>query len=316
MEKREKYITKENEGLCERDFFESPLDYDRLCGLCLRLCEQYPSISLSYVGNSLLSRRIPLLCFGEGEKSVFYIAGHHASEWLCGNILLRFLWELGGRHKRGESLFSRDLEYLRRSRRIFVCPCLNVDGAEIQINGKESAGPLEERLLRANGSEDFTHWQANARGVDLNHNYDSDFYRYRKIAEESGIVCECPSRYAGEYPESEPEVSAVCNFLRYYTPSLVLSFHSQGEVIYSPNAKLVKNGEFFASRISSLCSYSLADPEGLSSYSGLSDWYTYCHRRPSFTVECGKGKNPLPLSDGERIYARLRRLLFSAPGII
>ena len=30
-------------------------------------------------------------------------------------------------------------------------------------------------------SDDFSHWQANARGVDLNHNYDSGFYEYKKI---------------------------------------------------------------------------------------------------------------------------------------
>ena len=34
---------------------------------------------------------------------------------------------------------------------------------------------------------------------------------------------------------------------------------------------------------------------------------------PAFTLECGKGKNPLPLEQGFSIYTRLRRALFLFP---
>ena len=63
-----------------------------------------------------------------------------------------------------------------------------------------------ERRRRAVPDGDFTHWQANARGVDLNHNYDAGFLEYKQIEAEQGILGGGPTRYSGECPESEPEV--------------------------------------------------------------------------------------------------------------
>ena len=38
--------------------------------------------------------------------------------------------------------------------------------------------------------------------------------------------------------------------------------------------------------------------------------------RPAFTLECGKGENPLPLSDYFPIYAGLREVLFTLPVLV
>lgn len=65
-----------------------------------------------------------------------------------------------------------------------------------------------------------------------------------------------------------------------------------------------------------MTSYKLCEADGFAAYGGLSDWYTDEMRLPSFTLECGKGENPLPLSDGEGIYARLRRALFTLPATV
>ena len=65
-----------------------------------------------------------------------------------------------------------------------------------------------------------------------------------------------------------------------------------------------------------LTGYSLDEPKGLSSYGGLTDWYIKEIGKPSFTVECGLGENPLPLSDFYKIYSDLRRMLFSFPLLI
>jgi g-D-glutamyl-meso-diaminopimelate peptidase len=76
---------------------------------------------------------------------------------------------------------------------------LNPDGVDLQIKGIEAGGILSERLLKMNGREDFSHWQANARGVDLNHNYDAGFHEYKKLEKENDI-CAGATRYSGEYP--------------------------------------------------------------------------------------------------------------------
>lgn len=297
--------------------FASPLDYETLLCHAEVLCDTYESVSLSYIGNSLLSRKIPMLCFGEGEgRSVFYIAGHHASEWLCGCVLLHFLYDIAECEKNFKTVYGINPYYIRKNRKIYVVPSLNVDGIEIQIHAVSDENPLKDRILRANGGEDFTHWQANARGVDLNHNYNAGFEQYKRLELEAGIVGSASTRYSGEYPESEPEVSAVCNFLRYTAPSLILTLHSQGEEIFGGNITKVKNGLRLGRRISDMTSYKLCEADGFAAYGGLSDWYTDEMRLPSFTLECGKGENPLPLSDGEGIYARLRRALFTLPATV
>ncbi len=293
-------------------FFSSPLDYDTLCSHLGDLCDTYPSLELSYIGNSLLSRRIPMVSFGNrGGREVFFIAGHHASEWLCTGVLLCLLYELCEADRRSHKLEGVSIPYIRSARHVTVVPQLNVDGTDIQINSISPDCPLCDRLIRANGGMDFSRWQANARGVDLNHNYNARFYEYREIEQQMGLLSGAPTRYSGEFPESEPEVACVCNYLRFARPSLVLSLHSQGEVIYTETGK-IKGADRIAQRLSCLCGYPIKTPDGSAAYGGLCDWYREEMGLPAFTFECGKGENPLPLSDGAGIYRRLRPALVGA----
>jgi g-D-glutamyl-meso-diaminopimelate peptidase len=57
----------------------------------------------------------------------------------------------------------------------------------------------------------------------------------------------------------------------------------------------------------------LSDPEGVASYAGYKDWFIQDWRRPGYTIEVGLGKNPLPISQFNKIYAdNLNMLLLSA----
>ena len=42
---------------------------------------------------------------------------------------------------------------------------------------------------------------------------------------------------------------------------------------------------------------------------GFKDWFIEKYQRPGFTIEIGKGKNPLPPSGVEEIYSRLEELM-------
>ena len=80
--------------------------------------------------------------------------------------------------------------------------------------------------------KDLSRWQANARGVDLNHNYDAGFYEYKKLEEEKGIVAGA-TRYSGEHPFSEPETAYLSSFIRFTESlSMIMTFHSSSEEIY------------------------------------------------------------------------------------
>lgn len=193
---------------------------------------------------------------------------------------------------------------------------LNPDGVNYQIHGLEKSNPLYDRVLQMNGnSSDFSHWQANARGVDLNHNYDAGFSEYKSLEAENQILGGAPTRYSGTAPESEPEVAYLCNFIRFHKNLCgVLTLHTQGEEIYyqSGNQTPAKF-ESIAKKLAQMSGYKLTHAEGLASYGGLTDWCVQNQGLPSFTIECGKGKNPLPITCAFPVYANLRRLFFLFP---
>ena len=56
-----------------------------------------------------------------------------------------------------------------------------------------------------------------------------------------------------------------------------------------------------------------AAPEGAAAYGGLTDWAVGRLGIPSFTIECGEGKNPLPESAFPSAWREIRPLLFRAP---
>ena len=293
-------------------------DYKSLMNRVNKIVDTYPFISLTYIGTSILDRAIPILHIGNGNRRVLYVGAHHGMEWITSLVLVQFTEELCGA-----------IESKRRVCGIYPCdflggytlsilPMLNPDGVEYQIHGVSDDNPLRERLLEMNnGSSDFSSWQANARGVDLNHNYDAGFVEYKKIEAKSGIKKGAPTRYSGEFAESEPEVAALCNLIRFSAPwKGVMTLHTQGGEIFAPPTKNRDSDSVTARRLSQLTGYRLCRAEGSAAFGGLSDWCAEKMSIPAFTMECGRGKNPLPLAQISSIYATMRASLFLFPTIL
>lgn len=321
------------------DLFSMPLTYRRLEEICTALSARCPRLCVSTLAYSVCGRRIPYLHIGEGRRLVLYVAGHHASEWICGLPLLAFAQELCGICGRGtESTETKEsggnagaetaddgagasapvkdgfcTPRLLEQYRFLIVPQLNPDGVALQQNGADPAHLLWRRQMNMNGgSEDFTHWQANARGVDLNHNYSVGFCEYRRLEAERGILGGAPSLYSGAYPESEPEAASLANLIRLLRPSLILTLHTQGEEIFFDAPHATPSMHRMAEGLAALTGYRPAVAASTAAYGGLTDWAVRCGI-PSFTLECGKGENPLPLSDAAEMYRRLRKAFFCAP---
>jgi len=297
------------------EFTAKALDYTALCDYLGALCDCYGFVHTEYIGETILTRPIPCAVLGEGKTEFLYVSGHHASEWITGLSLLRFLYEMCEAFVSRRKMYGADAEYILREKKLCVIPLLNIDGAEMQIHGIEKSNPLFERVIKMNaGSNDFTHWQANARGVDLNHNYNAGFAEYKQIEAENGIPCGAPTKYSGPAPESEPECSALVNFIRAHDLRSLVSLHTQGEEIYYSTLNCCPvSARTVAAKISSLTGYKTSAPSGSAAYGGLIDWFISEYDRPAFTLECGKGENPLPLDDEMKIYMRLRKFLFTFP---
>ena len=295
---------------------QSGFDHEALTEAISELCERFDFLSYNYLGNSILGRGIPLLTVGKGAREVLYIGAHHGMEWITSLVLTRFLWELCDAYAKGHKPYRISLELLLQTHTLHVVPMLNPDGVEYQIHGVKEDNPLFDRLKTMNqGSESFSKWQANARGVDLNHNYDAGFSEYQIWQCKNGIGGGAPTRFCGETPESEPEVASLCNFIRFHDRLRgVMTLHTQGrEIYYKSDGKAPRKASAVAQRLASLCGYRLAEASGPAAYGGLTDWCVRKLDLPSFTLECGKGVNPLPLSAFFSIYRDLRQALFCFP---
>ena len=294
-----------------------PLTWERMMVYLTCFAERYPKIEFSTLGESVLGRSIPIITLGEGKKTFLYVGAHHGMEWMTSILLLRFINEYAEALKEGRRIYNAHIPYLFNERRIVVIPMLNPDGVSYAIDGIRVDNPLYARLERMNPEHpDYRRWQANARGVDLNHNYDWGFAEYKEMERAAGIYGGAPTRYSGECPESEPEVGYLCNYLRFNQPNVhaVLTLHTQGEEIYyMSGGEMTARSLSMAKALSRLCGYRLSEVEGLAAHGGLTDWCIHSLGIPSFTVECGKGENPLPLGEYFCVYAAMRQVFFEAP---
>ncbi|MBQ7353529.1 MAG: hypothetical protein IJW54_05975 [Clostridia bacterium] len=294
------------------------LDYKSLIEELEILCEKYDNFNYSYIGESMLKRPIPIITLGDrkAEKSVLYVSTHHPQENICTTLMLSFIKEYLEAYKSYRQLFSINLHYLYKMRKIYIVPMLNPDGVEYRLNGIDDDNPIKNRVIAYNeGENDFSKWNSNARGVDLNHNYNAGFEEYKEIEKQKKIMAG-RSKYSGEFCESESETACLCNFIRFHSEELkgVISFHSQGEEIYyTYKEKAPDKSKHLVNIMERMTGYKKSIPEGTASYGGLTDWLISEFNLPAFTLECGKGKNPLPIENSFSIYSKLRELLFTFP---
>lgn len=273
------------------------------------LKERYPSLKTFPIGKSVLGRSIYALGIGDLQQSTLFVGGVHGMEWITTLLLFRLTEDILQAAETGEPLAEIDVAHALESRSIVVIPCLNPDGVEIQICGPRGARHLAGFVKKASGG-DTSRWQANARGIDLNHNFDAGYAEVKRMEHEAGIDCPGPTRYGGTSAHSEPETKALVNFCKAFQIRQAYAYHSQGEEIYykyGPNTPA--RSQLMAQVLASASGYKVTAPEQMASHGGFKDWFIECLRRPGFTVEIGRGKNPLPVEELEPIYARLLEMM-------
>lgn len=273
-----------------------------------RLCRRYPFLGRVEVGKSVLGRSIWGLKLGAGEEAVLYAGAFHAQEWLTALVLLRFAERLCQALDSGGHLAGIDCRKALLGRGLVIVPCVNPDGVEIALAGAQTAGDLTDEVLRISGG-DLSSWNANARGVDINHNFDAGWHILRQLEQSQGIDGPSPRRYGGSAPASEPETQALVNLCERMNFRSVLALHSQGEEIYWKYGDRTPAGAALMARVLAMASgYELKTPVTIASHGGFKDWFIEKYGRPGFTVEMGKGRNPLPLTDLEPVYEQLEEL--------
>ncbi len=275
----------------------------------------FPFIEIGSAGNSVLGKNLYYIKIGSGDNKVFYNAAHHSLEWITSPLLMRFIENIAAAYSEGRSIRGYNIRQILQRSTIYIMPMVNPDGVDLVLNGLEADNPYYNELIQWNttGRPFSEVWQANIRGVDLNHNYDAAWELSKEAELELGITGPGPTRYSGSSPFSEPETRAVRDLTLRINPRLVLAYHSQGEVIYwnfmdlaPPESRPI--GEVLA-RVSG---YTLEELFGIASFAGYKDWFIQDFRRPGYTIEVGLGVNPLPISQFPRIYRDNEPLLLQA----
>ena len=280
-----------------------------LVELCIRgLAARYPFIQIGDIGQSVMGKPIWYLRMGSGENQVLYNAEHHANEWITTPLLLKFAEELAAAAVSGNKIFDQNAAELLDYATVTLVPAVNPDGLDL-VTGELKQGEFYRGAM--NISDDWqkipfpSGWKANIRGTDLNLQYPAGWERAKEIKYAQGVRGPAPMDYVGSAPLSAPESRALYDFTLASSPRLTLSYHTQGEEIYwrygecePEGAK--KIGELFAK----LSGYALTDPEAVSANAGYKDWFIDSFDRPGYTIEAGKGINPLPLSDFDEIYRK------------
>ncbi|MBE6799172.1 MAG: gamma-D-glutamyl-meso-diaminopimelate peptidase [Ruminococcaceae bacterium] len=284
-------------------------DYSEYDKIIRDLSRRYPVLSVKTVGKSVFGRSIKALTLGESDSTVLYTAAFHGNERITATVLLKFIEELCEAVTNGRRLSDVDIKRALLGKSVTFIPLVNPDGCEISLKGATGCGEKADWVKRLSCGR-YENWKANLRGVDINHNFDAGWNALRETEQKNGIFGPAPAFFGGKRPHSEPETAALVDFCRSHTVRYVLSLHTQGEVIYwDYNNIPTHRGRRMAEIFAASSGYALDVPNALSLGGGFKDWFIETFHRPGFTVELGKGKNPLPAESGAEIYERIKEML-------
>lgn len=284
-------------------------DYNTNKNIIEELIKEYPFLSVELCGRTVLGRGIFSLRLGKKSNSVIYAGGFHGSEWLTCLELLLFTERLCHSIKHSHRLCSIDVGRALSQLGVCIIPCVNPDGVEIACRGPQSAKNLQKHILSL-PCDDYDRWNANAMGVDINHNFNAGWETERQMEREQGIDGPASRQYGGTYPESEAETKALTRLCRISNFRQCMALHAQGEELYwEYGDNTPAQSCMMAKILADSCGYVPIKNSALGSHAGFKDWFIEEFHRPGFTMEIGKGKNPLPVSELYEIYARIEEAL-------
>ncbi|MCR5790629.1 MAG: hypothetical protein K6G83_12140 [Lachnospiraceae bacterium] len=155
-------------------------------------------------------------------------------------------------------------------------------------------------------AEYLTHWKSNARGVDINDNFDvfwgeADFKSY-------------PSYGAakGEKPASEPETQILIKESTKEDYACFLHYHSRGQLIYYDSfgidPETLQASCAIAQKLSEMTGYlPYSTKEHERDKAGFGDYVHVTLKKPGVTVEIGKDPSPVPVREFPELWEKHRK---------
>ncbi len=245
---------------------------------------QDEGLELFNAGKSVLGKNILATHVGSYDGVQILIQGGiHAREYISTLLMIE------------QARYLHSTEQVQNGGIYFVF-LTNPDGAEIVLDGIDSVpcDITKQYLTLANGGFNFSQYKANINLVDLNTNFDADWGEGAQ-----NVRCPATEDFIGFYPNSEREVQSLIDFTRQVRPSLTISYHSKGEVIFygftGQTEQDIERDRAIGEQLSETTGYPLIFTEN--STGGYKDWCIRNLKIPSYTIEVGDENLPHPIGE-------------------
>jgi g-D-glutamyl-meso-diaminopimelate peptidase len=268
-------------------------------------------LQISSLGQSYDNREIYLIVIGntEAKRKVLIQSAMHGREYMAAQLTMK---QIEFYCKNYYSGFYKGKYYseLFDKCAFYIIPMMNPDGVTISqfgasgINNKK----LRDKIIKIRKKEHkskwtdyYKNWKANARGVDLNSNFDSNWSSFND--RHSGPASK---GYKGKSAASEKESQILVDLYEDINPSITINYHATGSVIYwnfGQKESLYKKTVTWRNRIKKLTNYSLIyNRNGKTKAPGFGDWVSRKKKSVVFTIEIGTEICPLKTSSFQKIW--------------
>lgn len=273
--------------------------------------KRYPNLcTVNVIGQSADKRNLYEVVLGnpEAEKHFLVIANLHAREYMTTQLCMRQIEYYLNNYN--QKLNGVKISALLKKVAIHYIPSCNPDGTAISQYGFSAirSTRLRKNLQKMGGSS--TTWKANARGVDLNRNWDIAFRKKGRMGS---------SGYHGPKAASEPETKALVKWVeglqKNSTVVGMISYHSTGSIMYGRCADSATRAvKYHTTRMvgvaRKLTQYTLMPTESISSANGCSrEYFLYKKKIPCVTIEVGRNACPLKTSEFSSIWNKNKSLV-------
>lgn len=265
-------------------------------------------VHVKVIGKTADKRSIYDVILGnpDAKKSIVVQASIHAREYMTSQLVMEQIeyyldnYNLKYKNKTYKDIFDKVC--------VHVVAMSNPDGVTISQKGFSGirSASLRKKLKKMYGARYTTIWKANARGVDLNGQFDNNFKYVKKY--KNGAY----AGYGGKKPVSEAESKALVKLVNDVNPKAVVNYHAMGNVIYcnyGASKKMQKKVYKLAGEIRSLTGYYYM---GLDTAPGFANWLVCKKGIPSCTVEIGVSTAPVPISQFRTVWRQNKDVMAAA----
>lgn len=279
--------------------------------------------SYQVLGQSHDKRNIYQVVLGnpDAKKKILLDASIHAREYMTTQLVMKQIEFYCSNYYTGtyEGIYFNELF---EDVCFVIVPMVNPDGVTISQFGAAGIRNIGlrnqiKKICKKYGggrSGYYTTWKANARGVDINRNFNQYWYIFR-----TSIKSPQASYYKGKAPVSENESKILRNVFLKEKPTAVINYHAMGQVLYweygQKGEARIKEYKLLYSILKITKYHPIYEKYSKKSGTGFGDWVAISGKTPVVTIEIGRSACPLPSYQFSSIWNQNKCVFLSVAGL-